>query len=151
MIGSANVPPSKFWTPGSDDFAVAQSAQISTSWSDIDYGSVRTLAKGTTSAGAIYCTFFYRYDTVGPGYYNETDIELRTWNTTMMYGSNQAANGTSYTTNITLDASFDGAFHEYRIDWTPGLTQFYVDGQYKFSNKVSVPTREGSWKWNAWR
>lgn len=63
---------------------------------------------GATGQSGFYGVFFYRVDNVGPEYDNETDIALRTWNTTLMYGRNQAPNGISYTTNI----SFDGAFHE---------------------------------------
>lgn len=149
VIGSAYVKPLVY-----SGYLVAPSSQILTSWSDIQYGSVRTLAKGTTNPGAVFGMFFYRYDYVlatDSSYTNETDIELRTWNTTKMWCSNQTPAGNAVTINATLPASFDGAFHEYRIDWIPGLTQYYLDGKFLFSNNITVPTREGSWYWNAWR
>ncbi|GAB7353456.1 hypothetical protein MBLNU459_g3917t1 [Dothideomycetes sp. NU459] len=133
---------------------MAPGAQMTTSWTDIKYGSARTVAKGTRNAGAIFAAFFYRYDAVDSfkGLVNESDIELRTSFPKRAFFTNQKANGVGVTTNSTLPNNgwITDDFHEYRLDWVPGATHFFIDGVLKYSNPEAVPRMPGAWYWNAW-
>ena len=40
--------------------------------------------------------------------------------------------------------------HEYRIDWTPGKTRYYLDGVLQKTFTTNVPTVAGTWIWNNW-
>jgi beta-glucanase (GH16 family) len=40
--------------------------------------------------------------------------------------------------------------HEYRIDWTPTFTAFYVDGVLQKKYTTNVPSAPGPWLWNNW-
>ena len=41
--------------------------------------------------------------------------------------------------------------HEYRLDWLPGKTVFYLDGVVQQVYTEDVPTVPGEWMWNNWR
>jgi beta-glucanase (GH16 family) len=41
-------------------------------------------------------------------------------------------------------------YHEYRVDWTPGVVKFYTDGSLKKTFTTNVPTDGGSWLLNIW-
>lgn len=133
----------------------APGAQVTTSWSDIKYGSVRTMARGDRSPGAVYAAFFYRYDAVNSlkGLVNESDIELRTTYPRRAFFTNDKANGAGLTSNYSLPdfGWISDEFHEYRLDWVPGATHFYIDGVLKLTNTEAVPRMPGAWYWNAWR
>ena len=40
--------------------------------------------------------------------------------------------------------------HEYRVDWTDGQTQWFIDGQVVFTATDNVPSQPGTWLWNNW-
>ena len=40
--------------------------------------------------------------------------------------------------------------HEYRVDWTPESSSFYLDGVFQQKIDTNVPTTSGVWTWNAW-
>jgi hypothetical protein len=52
----------------------------------------------------------------------------------------------TYDTSVVSDAST--AWHEYRVDWLPGTTDYYIDGTL-IDSTVSGAT-PGLWLWNAW-
>jgi beta-glucanase (GH16 family) len=98
--------------------------------------------------------FFYKSDT------QEIDIEFLSDATSKsnpgdgsrpMHYTNQATNGGA-STHATGPARSDAtsARHEYRIDWVPGRTQFYLDGVLQRTHTTNVPTVAGSWLWNNW-
>ncbi len=42
------------------------------------------------------------------------------------------------------------SFVEYRIDWVPGKTMFYIDGVLQTTLTQYVPQTSGVWIWNNW-
>jgi hypothetical protein len=102
---------------------LSSSTQLYTSYNDILYGSVRAVILLSNATG--FTSF--RSDTM------EIDVN---W---LNYHS-------SYDTSVVSDAST--AWHEYRVDWLPGTTNYYVDGNLIDSTaSEAVP---GLWLWNAW-
>ncbi|KAG7446743.1 concanavalin A-like lectin/glucanase [Guyanagaster necrorhizus] len=118
------------------------------------YASVRTVLKSSATFGVCEGNFFYLSDT------QETDIEILTSTTLTgndyvsagVWMTNQATveGGTKTTDNVefTFDPSQD--FHEYRIDWSPLATTFYIDGIQINNFSDNVPWDSGYWIWNAW-
>ncbi|KAK0489487.1 concanavalin A-like lectin/glucanase domain-containing protein [Armillaria luteobubalina] len=118
------------------------------------YASVRTVLKSSTTPGVCEGNFFYLSDT------QETDIEILTSTTLTgnqyvpagVWTTNQATveGGAETTDNVefTFDPSQD--FHEYRIDWSPSATAFYIDGTQINKFSENVPWESGHWIWNVW-
>ncbi|KAI4730953.1 hypothetical protein E4T49_01204 [Aureobasidium sp. EXF-10728] len=102
---------------------VSSSTQLYTSYNDILYGSVRAVVLLSNATGFTS----YRSDTM--------EIDLN-W---LDYHS-------SYDTSVVPDAST--AWHEYRVDWLPGATSYYIDGQ--LVDSTGSETSPGLWLWNAW-
>jgi beta-glucanase (GH16 family) len=70
-----------------------------------------------------------------------------------MHYTNQATDGNpEHKTIATGPSPSDAttAFHEYRIDWIPGSTMYYLDGVLQKTMTTNVPTQGGSWIWNNW-
>ena len=125
-------------------------AMINTAWNDIKYGSVRTVAKGTINPGSVYGMYFY---SLNPPIHGETDIELRTsYPYQAWYTNQESLPSVEVVANSTLQSgTIADAFHEYRLDWLPGGTVFYIDGIKVASHTSYVPGAGGNWAWNAWR
>lgn len=149
-------------------------AQVETVADNIQYGSVRTklylvrfLGPAMVSSSVILQSlgdlltfqglFFYQSDT------QEVDIEYLTdpsslsnngpRNPIPMWYTNQAVNpADAPATQATGPAPSDctAAVHEYRIDWTPYYTAFYLDGKLQRKFTTNVPREPGSWIWNNW-
>jgi beta-glucanase (GH16 family) len=47
-------------------------------------------------------------------------------------------------------ADATSAVHEYRLDWTPSATKFYVDGVHQRTQIHNVPNQKSSWIMNNW-
>lgn len=122
------------------------SGSFLTRYNDILYGSVRTVAKLPKAPGACQGMFFYKNDN------QETDIEYLSSLPDRVYLTNQAVNATSPKKYITVTPPADGrdAFHEYRLDWVPGQTSYYIDGALQAIFNTSVPSIPGVWVWNNW-
>lgn len=97
--------------------------------------------------------FFYESDT------QEIDIEwLSDANSESNGGSrkiwftNQDANGDGQKTYQAVEPPSDATSveHEYRVDWTDGRVQFFIDGEQKWETNEDVPTTGGPWVWNNW-
>ncbi|KIV97745.1 hypothetical protein PV10_01455 [Exophiala mesophila] len=135
-------------------------AEIATTESNIISASVRTRAVFSKVPGTCHGMFFYKNDT------QEIDIEYLTDPTSLSNNGPREPIPIWYTnqpidpenpedhdsTSETGPAPFDctSRVHEYRIDWTPEYTAFYLDGieQKRFTD--NVPTTPGSWVWNNW-
>ncbi|THZ45929.1 concanavalin A-like lectin/glucanase [Aureobasidium pullulans] len=120
------------------------SAQITTAYDDIMYGSMRTVAKTPNVWGTVSAMFFYSDDN------NEADIEIQTGNTTYAHFTNQDWYGDNALSNSSVVADTSAAYHEYRIDWVPGRTDYYVDGKLLQTYTKFVPRTSGYWMWNSW-
>ena len=134
--------------PGGQTASPILGAEISTQHKDILYGSVRTTMKASTVAGTCHGAFFYKDDN------QEADIEIITGHTFKgVHYTNQkaSANAAASTLRKPLPSDATTVFQEYRIDWVPGRTDFYLDGQLQKSLTENVPSTAGSWLWNNWR
>jgi hypothetical protein len=137
------------YVPTSSSSTTSIAAQMITAWPDIQYGSVRTVAKGDMNPGAVYGFFFYNL-TKYP--YYEADIELQTRLPNGVRFTTQYTGAPESTTNVTL--SRGGSihdWHEYRMDWVPGSISFYVDGVLRLTKTQNLPRSPGAWYWNSWR
>ena len=103
--------------------------------------------------------FFYQSDR------QESDIEYISWpqstsNTASPNGTralqytNQAIDGNPAHATMqygALPQDFATAVHEYRLDWMPNATEYYVDGQKQVTLTGNVPSAAGPWTWNNWK
>lgn len=132
--------------PGAQTSGPISSAQLTTDYNDILYGSVRTVAKVSSVPGTTHGFTFYSNDT------QEIDFAFITGNNALAHYTNEQVNSsspaTSYTSTAPTDAST--AFHEYRVDWIPGSTAFYIDSVLQKNVTGNVPTTPGFWLWNNW-
>lgn len=134
--------------PGGQTTSPILGAEISTKDKDILYGSVRTTMKASTVAGTCHGAFFYKDDN------QEVDIEIITGHTYEgVHYTNQKSSANSAASTLGKDLPSDATtvFQEYRIDWVPGRTDFYLDGRLQSSLTDNVPSTPGSWLWNNWR
>jgi hypothetical protein len=54
------------------------------------------------------------------------------------------------TTLVPAPSNAQTALHEYRIDWLPSKTLFYLDGVQTSVLTTNVPSTPGLWVWNNW-
>ena len=82
----------------------------------------------------------------------ETDIEIRTGDPDHIHFTNQQTRpGNGETTYaVPAPATMSSAFHEYRYDWLPTGTNFYIDGVLVMSINRNVPSAAGWLMWNSW-
>lgn len=132
------------------------SAEVATTF-DMLYGSVTTWAILTDTAGVCNGNFFYKSDN------QESDIEwisdkksksnLNSPNgTRAMQYTNQAVRKGGKPTMVYGPAPEDAtsAVHAYRIDWTEGKTEYYLDDVLQVTMTTNVPSQAGPWLWNNW-
>ena len=134
--------------PGGQTQSPILGAQISTLNEDILYGSVRTTLKASTVPGTCHGAFFYKDDN------HEVDIEVITGDTWKgVHYTNQKSSLEAEATTVRMALASDATttFQEYRIDWLPDRTDFYLDGTLQKSLQANVPAIAGSWLWNNWR
>ncbi|KAK2000969.1 concanavalin A-like lectin/glucanase [Colletotrichum falcatum] len=141
--------------PGGQTAKPYSSAEVSTTFSNIKYASVRTVAIFSEPAGVCNGIFFYKNDT------QETDIEwlsdaasLSNQGVRRVWFTNQDAdrNGVKTYQTFSPPAGMDptATEHEYRLDWTPGRVRWFVDGDEKWSTASDVPNTVGPWVFNNW-
>lgn len=134
--------------PGGQSASPILGAEISTQADDILYGSVRTLFRASTVPGTCHGAFFYKDDN------QEVDIEVITGNTWKgVHYTNQKASADAAPSTVrkALPSNATAVFQEYRIDWLPGRTNFYLNDQLQKTLSENVPSTPGSWLWNNWR
>ena len=134
--------------PGGQTASPILGAEISTHDDDILYGSVRTILKASTVPGTCHGAFFYKDDN------HEVDIEVITGDTWKgVHYTNQRANADAEASTVRMALPSDATtgYQEYRVDWLPGQTNFYLNGQLQKTLKSNVPSIPGSWLWNNWR
>jgi hypothetical protein len=124
---------------GQSSSGPASCAMLQTNWTDILHGSVRTVAKVGSVPGSVHAAYFYLNDT------QEFDIEFQTGNPNYALWTNQG--GDTYNTSVSTSTT---AYHEYRVDWVPGKTMFYVDGTLAKTITDHVPVVAGPWQWTSW-
>ncbi|KAH0400097.1 concanavalin A-like lectin/glucanase, partial [Aureobasidium melanogenum] len=132
--------------PGGQTTGPISVAQLETEYSDILYASVRTVAKISNVPGTTNAFIFYANDT------QEVDFAFLTSDISKAWLTNeQTSYGSPYTTySVAAPADANTAWHEYRLDWLPGVSKFYIDGVLVQTITDNVPTTPGSWIWNNW-
>lgn len=137
--------------PGGQGASPILGAEIYTAVDDILYGSVRTTIKASTVAGTCHGAFFYKNTNDELA---EIDIEIITGDTNKgVHYTNQRPNPSANASTVQdpLPSDATSGFQEYRVDWVPGRTDFYLDGKLQQSFTENVPSTAGKWLWNNWR
>ncbi|TDZ34951.1 Beta-glucanase [Colletotrichum spinosum] len=142
--------------PGGQSRMPYRGAEVVTSYTKITSASVRTVAVFAESPGVCNGIFYYKNDN------QETDIEwlsdVKTWSNNgrgasrKIWFANQDADrdGQKTWTAVAAPSNPTTTEHEYRIDWTPGLVRFFIDGQEKWRTTRDVPNQPGPWVFNNW-
>ncbi|MCJ1296956.1 hypothetical protein MMC34_008525 [Xylographa carneopallida] len=133
--------------PGGQTASPIYGAEVQTSVQDILYGSVRTTIQVSEVPGTCHGLFYYKSDN------QESDIEILTADLASgIHYTNQATvpGEKSTTTTHPLPSNATAVMHEYRLDWLPGKTVYYLDGVEQQVLVSNVPDVPGSWLWNNW-
>ena len=66
--------------------------------------------------------------------------------------TNQGSDGNNNAITVSGRAPSDAtsAVHEYRLDWAPGVTRYYLDGVLHQTIGKQAPSVPGQWLWNNW-
>ena len=134
--------------PGGQTASPILGAEVSTTEKNILYGSVRTMMQISSVSGTVSSPFFYKSDS------QEADIEVITGGKYQgIHYTNQKATLTADQTTVafTSPADLTSEMHEYRLDWLPDRTDFYLDGVKQTTLTGNVPSMAGAWLWNNWR
>ncbi|KAK4146948.1 glycoside hydrolase [Dichotomopilus funicola] len=133
------------------------SAEIESASSHFKYLSLRMLARTIGSPGAITAMFTYRGAT-SLAQVQESDLEIRTSDPrNLLHYTNQPAYTDAgavipdATRNATMPDGRDwSSWAVHRLDWTPGLTTWYVDDEEVASIAFQAPRDESTVILNAW-
>lgn len=121
--------------------------------SSVQYASIRLLARVRGDPGAVAGIFTYYNDTV------ESDIEILTQDpATSVEYSNQPTvdadgdviSGSNFNTSMAGESTQWTDWNVYRLDWLPGRSAWYVNGQLAASTRVHVPGDESMVIVNMW-
>ncbi|KAF7197864.1 Beta-glucanase [Pseudocercospora fuligena] len=141
--------------PGGQSESPILCAEVATEFR-VQSASVRTYAILTDEHGVVNGMFHYHNVS------QETDIEWLSdpesfqniefsanGSRPLMY-TNQGPNGNVDAITVSGRAPTDAttAVHEYRLDWTPDATRFYLDGVLHQTQTRYVPSAPGEWYWN---
>lgn len=132
-------------------------AEIESSSSHFQYLSLRMLARTVGSPGAITAMFTYRGGS-SLAQVQESDLEIRTSDPrNLLHYTNQPAYTDAgvvipdATRNATMPGGRDwSSWAVHRLDWTPGLSTWYVDDEEVASIAFQAPTDESNIILNAW-
>lgn len=134
--------------PGGQTASPILGAEVATTEKNILYGSVRTMMQISSVSGTVSSPFFYKSDA------QETDIEVLTGGDYEgIHYTNQKVTSTADQTTVASASPADltSEMHEYRLDWLPDRTDFYLDGVKQATLTENVPSTGGAWLWNNWR
>lgn len=122
--------------------------------SSIQYASIRLLARVRGKPGAVAGIFTYYNDT------SESDIEILTRDptTSVEYSNQPTVNaegdvfpGSNFNTSMAGGGSRQWTdWNVYRLDWLPGRSAWYLNGEMAASTRVNVPGDESSVIVNIW-
>ncbi|KAI0204487.1 concanavalin A-like lectin/glucanase domain-containing protein [Astrocystis sublimbata] len=126
-------------------------SEVESNTADYQFLTVRMLARSRGDGGAVTALFTYTED----GGVQEADIEFRT-NTaldvvqyTNQPGTVDGEDQPEATRIVTLDGPWT-EWQEHRYDWTPGSSDWYVDGKKVASIQFQTPTSPLSVIMNVW-
>ena len=116
---------------------------------NLNYGSIRFQSRVTGAPGACAGMFLYRDDT------HESDFEFLTRDgSDYVHMTNQPGNKNGLpvpgaTTNLSLIYPYS-EWTNYRIDWSPGMTRYFVNGEIVANKTVNVSPLPMYWMMNMW-
>jgi hypothetical protein len=123
----------------------------------LDHVSMRMHSLTTGTPGA--CTSIFTYRNEEGEEVEETDIEILTRDpgSTIRYTNQPSYNatiddvvpGASNAVSLPSGSTWDG-WHTHRLDWTPGLTTWFVDGEETFDMTFQVPVKPAQVLLNVW-
>ncbi|KXS22431.1 glycoside hydrolase family 16 protein [Gonapodya prolifera JEL478] len=127
--------------------------EVTTMRNDILYGSFRSTLKTTSVLGT--CAGFFHYGNRT----NEVDIEILSVQAAdrkvnfvqhemILLPDNTPSPLSIQTPDVGVNPSAD--YNEYRFDWTPTSSDFFVNGNYILSLTANEPSKEGIVIWNHW-
>ncbi|CAJ2501357.1 Uu.00g042100.m01.CDS01 [Anthostomella pinea] len=131
-------------------------AEIDSVSADYQYLSIRMLARTRGAPGAITAMFTYhRADQQSQ--VQESDLEIRTSDpkSAIHYTNQPSYNASGAVPQATRNVSRPGAldwsqWHYHRMDWAPGSSSWFVDGQLVSSIQFQTPKDLSSVVFNAW-
>lgn len=122
--------------------------------SSLKYASIRLLARVRGKPGAVAGIFTYYNDTA------ESDIEILTRDpdTSVEYSNQPTVDaegnifpGSNFNTSMAGEGSGQWTeWNVYRLDWLPGRSAWYLNGEMAASTKVNVPGDESRVILNMW-
>lgn len=133
--------------PGGQVSGPIRGSGVNTKANNILYASVRTQAAFSHVPGTIQSSFFYKTDNA------EIDIEyVSDPSSTSNHGGVPSLHYTNHGATVTTAQGINpgNEFREYRYDWIPGFTRFYVDGVLQKEFTENVPAVGGTCIWNHW-
>jgi len=150
-LGTSNSSQTTYLTLRTERLPTFQStAEIENEQKNLMYASIRMYARVIGARGAV-AGFFTYYDDD-----NESDIEILTDDnyTTWRFSNQPSVNKKG--DDIPQSSLAPGnlppwdEWHEHRIDWTPGMVRWFIDGQYAAQNSYSVPREPSGLVLNMW-
>ncbi|KAI0909492.1 concanavalin A-like lectin/glucanase domain-containing protein [Ustulina deusta] len=122
-------------------------AEVESLTADYQFLTVRMLARTRGAPGAVTALFTY---TERDGPVQEADIEIRTTtDSNVVQYTNQPGSEPDATTIVELATPWTD-WQEHRYDWTPGSSDWYVDGEKVASIQLQTPTSPLSVLMNVW-
>lgn len=119
---------------------IISSSEVATRRKDFLYGTFRSVIAFPPELGSCVGFFHYHNDT------EEIDIEYIGQNPNILYVSSKQTNPIDFSPDIgstnVLIPNLPNVFREYRFDWVPGQTEFFVDGK-KVSTLKESPSLPG--------
>ncbi|KAI3321378.1 concanavalin A-like lectin/glucanase domain-containing protein [Xylariaceae sp. AK1471] len=129
-------------------------AEVESQSTDYQYLTVRMRARTRGASGAVTALFTYK-GSEDPNLVQEADIEIRTLtNATVVQYTNQPGTvdgeDVDAATRIASLPSPWTEWQEHRYDWTPGSSDWFVDGEKVASIQYQTPTNPLSVILNVW-
>lgn len=135
------------------------SAEFESSSSGYQFLSIRMFARTKGAPGAITAMFTYRPPPIphNIALVQEADLEIRTRDppTYVQYTNQPSYNATSDIPDATRNVSLPGGrrwsdWATYRMDWTPGSTTWFVNGQLHSTISFQAPRDPAQVMFNSW-
>ncbi|KAI0142725.1 concanavalin A-like lectin/glucanase domain-containing protein [Xylariaceae sp. FL1272] len=120
-------------------------AEVESIATNYQYATLRMKARTTGASGAVTSLFTYLGDPL-----QEADIEIRTLEETDIINyTNQPGSTDGATDRATIPGVWTD-WLEYRYDWTPGSSDWYINDQLVASIQLQTPTNPLSILMNVW-
>ncbi|KAI1397427.1 glycoside hydrolase family 16 protein [Hypoxylon fuscum] len=131
-----------------------ESAEFDTVSPNYRYVSMRMYARVQAAKGGVAAMFTYRGGATAADV-QEADVEILTREATneINYTNQPSQVGGVARPNATAEVAIPGVWSNWRVhryDWTPGASNWYVDGKLVNSNKFQAPVDPATLIFNTW-